>query len=136
MKLSDLFENDKPLRIKLGKRDITDDAPARKFMSAFEAATKENFLNPRKRVLGSARAELTISNHNEIHIGDIQSTKRGHGGQLMRLICELADQYQVKLTLYVQGYEETGDDQLFEWYSSLGFVSDSDDKREMMRWPR
>lgn len=133
-----LFEDDEPtvLRIRLGQTGITPDCPAKKFMTAFEAATQENFLNPRKRQLGLAHVELVVANRNTIHIGDIQSHQPGHGGRLMKLICELADQFDVKLTLWVEGYEETSDDQLFDWYGRLGFVSDSDDAREMTRWPR
>ena len=144
MKLSDLFEDDdKPKIIKLGIKTIPEDAPSKKFMAEFESMTDKLELNPRNRVLGRCHAQLRAERYAEVHISDIQSAAAGHGTAMMKLICDLADKYDVKLTAYVQGRESFSDDDrsgrsdqwLLDWYAHWGFCQEDRDSMDIVRWP-
>lgn len=116
------------LKIKL--RGMSANSPATKMMTAFEAATKKHPLSAKKRVLGSAFAELRVDGDNLIHISDIQSKVRGDGTKLMKLITDLADEYKVTLSLTAFGYEDTPTKALKKWYENLGFNALSGDDKD------
>lgn len=112
------------------------ETPAKQFMTAFNAATKENGFNHRQRVFdNSVIIELApdIGNRKTgIHIVDIKSIdpKKGMGTKAMQFIVNLADKYGVDLDLAAVDYsEQWTSKKLASWYKRFGFAVEKGDAK-------
>lgn len=140
----DLLENQKPVEeavIKLrGFSGGESDSPANKMLSTWVASTMEHPFSPKKQMAmdGMANAELRAVSDDVVRIGDIMSVQRGEGTKLLKMICSLADQYEVSLELTAHGYTQTPTDVLVAWYTRHGFdeVGGDDGKVDMRREPQ
>ncbi len=78
----------------------------------------------------SANAKLTIWDDKNGTVSNVISNRRGrgHATQVMRHICQYADEHQMSLLLEVQQYAYADSDSpdnagLTRWYRKFGFVT-------------
>jgi GNAT superfamily N-acetyltransferase len=111
------------------------------FLSEFDAATKQH-RNVRGRLFSSTvRIEVTRVNSQEYRLCwmYVQPKQRGKGyaRQAMQWLCELADGYNIRLSLHPLGHpddEAMNTHQLTAWYQKFGFIRIGM-QDEMMRYP-
>lgn len=89
----------------------------------------------------SCSVRLSALPNGSLLVGGLYSGKQrqGHARELMRRVCEYADEYEHELLLYVGQFGvTTGMDnrQLADFYSSFGFVRTKEQPTEKMRMMR
>lgn len=127
--------------IKLGKTSADDGSPVKQMIEKFDSLTQENPINHRQRVLGLAKAQLYALGNTTIRLSDIQGQGGGAGTTLMNLICDLADEFDVRIKLLAYGYDSIPTEKLVSWYKRFGFESisefeEDDEGVEMLRDPK
>ena len=74
----------------------------------------------------------------EVDLDDIQSKAAGAGAKAMQAICDLADQHNVTISLYAEGYAHVPTAKLVEYYKRFGFQERNEymgEGQDMIRYP-
>lgn len=126
------------ITIKLGGMTPSADSPAQKFLDELDSITQESPFNHRQRILGSAKVEVRGLGNTTVRLSDIQGSGSGSGTQALRVLCDLADKYDVTIKLTADGYADTSTDVLVAWYKKHGFheMDEVDGAVDMMRDPK
>lgn len=110
------------------------------FFDEWSAITTPNPIHSKERfVCGAAVTLLRMSDY--VYLGSIRTLgsgnrRKGYGSLLLRLICELADKYQVTIELCVGPFGDRprmGKYQLRAWYKRYGFKFCRRSNRDDMR---
>lgn len=95
-------------------------------------------------VISQARAIADLTNIGEMVPGSMTITRvnvykdfrgLGYGSQLLRMVCEEADSYQVMLSLEINAYGPLTREELADWYVRYGFFESSDYPGIYLRMP-
>jgi hypothetical protein len=129
----------KPLVIKLGSKRTT--TAAQRFMSDFEGVTQEHPFTRGMRYFedGPVLMHMSASDDfdDEVELRDIQSKARGAGARALKTICDIADERDVSIDLYAQGYAHVPTLKLVEYYQRFGFEPRNEfDRESVLKYPK
>lgn len=115
--------------------------PAKQFNACFEHGTFPRGRNQRGRMFGEVVIMDVHCAGNQARLYYIETVAifRGMGAanKALEWLCELADQFNMELTLGIVPYvPDMGYGELFDWYSKFGFKQYiPEDLTEMKRYP-
>lgn len=107
-------------------------------MTKLDAISKTHPLDPKAFIVDDCSVHCTPSGgNNEIHINSMDSHIKGAGTRALSIICNLADECGISLTLLAFGYlKAPKTDKLVEWYSRFGFKAGMGNKKDGWRMRR
>jgi hypothetical protein len=108
-----------------GPKTVDPDSPATKMLRDVETQCAANPLNDRQLVYRNVAVFELFRDFDDregsLELKDIRSIAKNGGKQTMDMLCGLADQYGVRLTLFAKGYAHTPTKALVQFYDGYGF---------------